>query len=195
MTINFSTYLCKVVYIKHDEDYLFYFIELAILLSSCSSEKTNDRSIIADSETLSASQLNQNNSQSVAVSENFYDFLEKFSTDRIFQLKRIVFPIKAVVSDLDEEEEGIILKEETIQKQEWEHLDLTYDSTYITRECDQYYQDVLLSLIRLLWSFEGLITFLPIIILNGRRTMVFGCFRRNFVLIGLNLKGHFFPKV
>lgn len=121
----------------------FIFIELAILLSSCSSEKTNDRSIIANSETLSASQLNQNNSQSVTVSENFYDFLEKFSTDRIFQLKRIVFPIKAVVSDLDEEEEGIILKEETIQKQEWEHLDLTYDSTYITRECDQYYQDVL----------------------------------------------------
>ncbi len=25
LTINFSAYLCKVFYIKHDEDYLFYF--------------------------------------------------------------------------------------------------------------------------------------------------------------------------
>lgn len=119
----------------------FILIELAILLSSCSSEKTNDKGIIANSNQNTHQNIHQNVHQSVAVNENFYDFLEKFSTDRIFQLKRIVFPVKAVESDPDDEE--VILKEGTIQKYEWEHLDLTYDSTYITRECDQYYQDVL----------------------------------------------------
>jgi hypothetical protein len=119
----------------------FILIELAISLSSCSKGRTNSNDISAASATFPASQLTQNNQQSPVVNENFYDFLEKFNTDRIFQLKRIAFPVKAIVSDLAEE--GIILKEETIQKQEWEHLDLTYDSTYQTRDCDQYYQEVL----------------------------------------------------
>jgi len=119
----------------------FILIELAISLSSCSKGRTNSNGISADSATFSASQLTQNNQQSPVVNENFYEFLEKFNTDRIFQLKRIAFPVKAIVSDLSDE--GIILKEETIQKQEWEHLDLTYDSTYLTRDCDQYYQEVL----------------------------------------------------
>lgn len=132
----------------------FILIELAISLNSCSRGKANSNDPSAASATFSASQLTQNNQLSQTGNENFYDFLEKFSTDRIFQLKRIAFPVKAVVSDVADE--GMILKEETIQKQEWEHLDLTYDSTYQTRDCDQYSQEVLFKLDSAIVELRGI---------------------------------------
>lgn len=72
--------------------------------------------------------------------EDFEQFIQKFSTQETFQLQRIKFPIKVVIPD--EEHEGMAPMEETIGKYEWEMLDLTYDSTYLARPYDQYYQDV-----------------------------------------------------
>lgn len=73
-------------------------------------------------------------------SEDFNLFVEKFSEEEIFQMQRIKFPINIVVPD--SEHEGMASIEETISRYEWEQLDLTYDSTYLTRPYDQYYQVV-----------------------------------------------------
>lgn len=72
--------------------------------------------------------------------EDFYDFLDKFNKDRIFQLKRVMFPVRATLANIADE--GMAPMNEMIEKYDWEHLDLTYDSTYLTREFDQYHQDV-----------------------------------------------------
>lgn len=70
--------------------------------------------------------------------EDFVKFLDKFNNEAFFQRKRIVFPLKALVSDL--KENGYAPVEETIGKYDWELLDLTYDSTYAERDCDRYLQ-------------------------------------------------------
>lgn len=72
--------------------------------------------------------------------ENFDQFIRKFSTQESFQLDRIKFPINVIIPD--EEHEGMAPTEETIGRYQWEILDLTYDSTYLTRPYDQYYQGV-----------------------------------------------------
>jgi len=72
--------------------------------------------------------------------EEFDQFLLKFSSEESFQLKRIKFPIKVVIPDA--EHQGMALMEETIGKYDWEILDLTYDSTFLTRAYDQYCQMV-----------------------------------------------------
>ncbi len=73
--------------------------------------------------------------------ENFNSFLDEFSNNRRFQLKRIVFPIKVVVPNV-EEGPGLTPMEETVEKHNWELLDLSYDSTYATREYDKYVQTI-----------------------------------------------------
>lgn len=55
-------------------------------------------------------------------------------------MQRIKFPIKVIVPD--SEHEGMAPMEEAINKYDWEQLDLTYDSTYLTRPYDKYYQVV-----------------------------------------------------
>ncbi|PLB86108.1 hypothetical protein C0T31_07360 [Dysgonamonadaceae bacterium] len=82
----------------------------------------------------------------VSVSENqsqiedFSTFFENFNDDRIFQLKRISFPIYAIVGNPDDE--GLAPMKEVIEKQDWEYIDLSYDSTYVSRDYDQYLQRV-----------------------------------------------------
>ncbi|HOO95811.1 MAG TPA: DUF4348 domain-containing protein [Proteiniphilum sp.] len=72
--------------------------------------------------------------------EDFRRFIERFSNDSQFQLRRIKFPISVIVPDTGDE--GMAPKEESIGKYDWEQLDLSYDSTYLTRPYDQYYQVV-----------------------------------------------------
>ena len=73
-------------------------------------------------------------------SEDFNKFVERFSEEESFQMQRIKFPISIVVPD--SEHEAMVSMEETISRYDWEQLDLTYDSTYLTRPYDQYYQVV-----------------------------------------------------
>lgn len=82
----------------------------------------------------------QNDSISCEEQEDFYGFLQKFSTKRNFQLKRIVFPI--TVSIPDSKKITLTPSDEKIEKTGWELLDLTYDSTYATRDYDKYTQTV-----------------------------------------------------
>lgn len=72
--------------------------------------------------------------------ENFDQFIRKFSDQESFQLARIKFPLSVIVPDA--EDEGMASTEEVIGRYDWELLDLTYDSTYLTRAFDQYYQGV-----------------------------------------------------
>ena len=72
--------------------------------------------------------------------EEFDNFIRKFNAEESFQLNRIKFPLKAIVPDA--EHEGMAPMEATIGRYEWEMLDLTYDSTFLTRPYDQYYQVV-----------------------------------------------------
>lgn len=81
-----------------------------------------------------------NEQEALAGKENFDLFIRKFSTQESFQLERIKFPINVIIPD--DEHEGMAPMEETIGRYEWELLDLTYDSTYLTRPYDQYYQGV-----------------------------------------------------
>ncbi len=64
---------------------------------------------------------------------NFNDFIDKFSTDSIFQISRIKFPLKSKWYDLDNDRDSIIYKEKSnfkmmdfrkkksaIQQDQWE---------------------------------------------------------------------------
>lgn len=72
--------------------------------------------------------------------EDFERFLDNFSTKRTFQLERIIFPITVLTPDADKI--ALAPTEEKIEKMDWELLDLTYDSTYTTRDFDKYTQTV-----------------------------------------------------
>lgn len=84
--------------------------------------------------------LAPNNYSEQSGHEDFYRFLDDFSTNRIFQFKRIIFPI--TVSAPDADRIALTPTEEKIEKVEWELLDLTYDSTYTTRDYDKYTQTI-----------------------------------------------------
>jgi len=119
---------------------LFFSCFMILFLVSCS-QGTGKENTETGSE---KSEINsrENDSSMVAVSqaEEFDQFIQQFSSEESFQLKRIQFPIRVIIPNT--EHEGMAPMEETITKYDWEMLDLTYDSTYLTRPYDQYYQVV-----------------------------------------------------
>ena len=120
-----------------------FFIFLSIFFSmliSCNqgSEKKNDAS---GYDRVDSTVIENNSTELTSMdSEDFNFFVDKFSKDESFQMQRIKFPINIVVPDSDHE--GMAPIEESISRYDWEQLDLTYDSTYLTRPYDQYYQVV-----------------------------------------------------
>lgn len=107
------------------------------LLFSCTQGRESKNSVQSDSNNDIDSTLLSSNSPEL---EDFAEFVEKFSKEKSFQMQRIKFPIKVIVPD--SEHEGMAPMEDAINKYDWEQLDLTYDSTYLTRPYDQYYQVV-----------------------------------------------------
>ena len=92
-------------------------------------EKTEREAVSSNPDDLTASGV-----------EAFDQFINKFSTDESFQFERIKFPISVVIPDTGHE--GMAPMHDTIGKYDWEMLDLSYDSTYLTRPYDRYYQVV-----------------------------------------------------
>lgn len=92
-------------------------------------EKTENGTVGDNPDVLTASQ-----------EEVFEQFIRKFSTEESFQFERIKFPISVIVPDTGHE--GMAPMHDSIGKYDWELLDLSYDSTYLTRPYDQYYQVV-----------------------------------------------------
>lgn len=75
--------------------------------------------------------------------ENFNTFFTRFNDDAFFQRNRVRFPIEAEILPRDYTlDESLQSYNETIDKMDWEHIDLTYDSSFMTRQIDQYRQDV-----------------------------------------------------
>lgn len=111
-----------------------------VILFSCSQNKDKKGSDMSENGDLIETGKDISLSNESSGAEDFDQFLERFSEVESFQLQRIKFPIKVVVPDMDHE--GMAPIEENIGRYEWEQLDLTYDSTYLTRTYDQYYQVV-----------------------------------------------------
>ncbi len=116
------------------------FLLFVMLVVSCTQKGDEKRSDSRSSEVKSEAGVGLNDATELYTAEEFDDFLQEFSMKESFQLNRIKFPIKAIVPDADHE--GMAPMEETIGRYEWEMLDLTYDSTFLTRPYDQYYQFV-----------------------------------------------------
>lgn len=120
--------------------FIFFFCLFIALFQSCSQGREREKPVSSDDE-IETGALDSITPPVTAVdSEDFNKFVERFSKEQSFQLKRIKFPIDITVPDA--QSEGMAPMEETIGKYEWEQLDLTYDSTYLTRPFDQYYQVV-----------------------------------------------------
>jgi hypothetical protein len=79
---------------------------------------------------------NQKETKSV-LNEDFYEFIEKFSTDMDFQLTRIEFPYQSEYLDYDSNNEDHIMYNDFISKDKHKHLnfsDLTNPSS-TNEEC------------------------------------------------------------
>jgi len=113
---------------------------ITILFISCSGKGQKSNRIEAEDTLSNAVEQADTTVVQLTQEEDFKRFIERFSNDSQFQLRRIKFPISVIVPDTGDE--GMAPKEESIGKYDWEQLDLSYDSTYLTRPYDQYYQVV-----------------------------------------------------
>lgn len=120
-------------------NYIFFCLFLLFLFSCTQSAERRGSVLDKGKEKTEASEADSGQERDLG-EEDFDQFIRKFSTYEAFQLERIKFPINVIVPD--DEHEGMAPMEETIGRYEWELLDLTYDSTYLTRTYDQYYQGV-----------------------------------------------------
>ncbi len=112
------------------------FIFLFISCSHCSAHKNGEQG----KEIQERDALSSPEEVTLSGTEEFDQFIQKFSTEESFQFERIKFPISVIIPDTGHE--GMAPMHEYIGKYDWEMLDLTYDSTYLTRPYDQYYQVV-----------------------------------------------------
>ncbi|MDD4460601.1 MAG: DUF4348 domain-containing protein [Proteiniphilum sp.] len=118
----------------------FFSVFITIFILSCNqSGDQHKKTDLHDEDILIVAQ-DESNKELSSSEEDFIRFIERFSRDEKFQLQRIKFPISVIVPDTGDQ--GMAPKEESIDKYDWEQLDLTYDSTYLTRPYDQYYQVV-----------------------------------------------------
>lgn len=113
---------------------------ITILFISCNGKGQQSNRIEAEDTLSNAVEQADTTVVQLTQEEDFKRFIERFSNDSQFQLRRIKFPISVIVPDTGDE--GMAPKEESIGKYDWEQLDLSYDSTYLTRPYDQYYQVV-----------------------------------------------------
>jgi hypothetical protein len=113
---------------------------ITILFISCSGNGQQNKRIDEGDTISNAVEQTDTTVVQLSKEEEFKRFIERFSSDSQFQLRRIKFPISVIVPDTGDE--GMAPKEESIGKYDWEQLDLSYDSTYLTRPYDQYYQVV-----------------------------------------------------
>ncbi len=115
---------------------IFYCLSIGLIISCTQSKKEGaEESGIDEAVTVEAEKA-----PAMTELEEFNKFLKRFSDNETFQLQRIKFPIDVIVPDMSHE--GMAPIEESIGKYDWELLDLNYDSTYLTRTYDQYYQVV-----------------------------------------------------
>ncbi len=114
---------------------------LFIFLSVSCSQGTGKKNMVQGGEKTKWEALSSNsNDLNNSGEEAFDQFIRKFSTEESFQFERIKFPVSVIIPDNDRE--GTAPMHDSIGKYDWEMLDLSYDSTYLTRPYDQYSQMV-----------------------------------------------------
>jgi hypothetical protein len=97
-----------------------------LLLFSCGT-KTNDSTADKNTESIKTD----------LVEENFNDFFERFKTDSIFQVERVMFPMTIKSWDTDEDKPTT----DKIEISNWRHLEFEYNDEYAKREIDAYTQE------------------------------------------------------
>jgi hypothetical protein len=110
------------------------FIIPFFLFVNCSGNGNGNREQAGEIGTTAQESRNQ------AEEEDFDQFLDKVNRERIFQMERIIFPI--TVSATDASQITLAPTEGVIEKKDWELLDLSYDSTFVSRDYDKYTQTV-----------------------------------------------------
>lgn len=95
---NGNNYIYKGMFIHYFTTCLL----VVILLTSCN--ESNNYKLTGENETA----INRENE---VIDDNFNDFIKKFSSDSIFQLSRISFPLKTKMYDIDNERDTIIFLE------------------------------------------------------------------------------------
>jgi hypothetical protein len=117
-----------------------FFCLFALFLFSCTQGTEKKGSVTGKGKAETEASREDSGQEIPCGEENFDQFIHKFSTHEAFQFERTKFPVSVI--NPDAEREGMTPVGETIGKYEWELLDLTYDSAYLTRPYDQYYQSV-----------------------------------------------------
>jgi hypothetical protein len=117
-----------------------FFCLFALFLFSCTQGTEKEGSATGKGRAETEASRDDSGKEALCGEENFDQFIHRFSTQETFQLERTKFPV--CVINPDAEREGMTPVEETIGRYEWELLDLTYDSAYLTRPYDQYSQSV-----------------------------------------------------
>ena len=83
--------------------------------------------------------------------ENFNVFIEKFSSDSLFQISRVNFPLK--VKELDDDYESV---EKKINKNEYRKLDLRYNDSFAKRDLSKYTQNIKLEKNKAIIEIRGI---------------------------------------
>lgn len=69
---------------------------------------------------------------------SFEKFYQQFSSDSAFQINNIDFPVEYLTYDPS----GDSIITEYLDRSEWQFVDLTYDSSSLTRRYDKYRQEI-----------------------------------------------------
>lgn len=113
--------------------YCYLLLTLTIMGCKNESQKTRIEKPIESKKKLTQINILKN------IDDNFKTFLDNFSKDSVFQISRVIFPLKVTELDYNNELESIV---KIIQKKEYTKLDFEYPKDALTREFDRYTQNI-----------------------------------------------------
>lgn len=103
------------------------FILITLFLLSCGTKPTDSATADKETDSLTISENDQ---------EDFNEFFKEFTTDSLFQIERVKFPWRVLMTTEDGE-----TVEET-SKEDWTHSTFYYEQSYATRQEDGYTQEI-----------------------------------------------------
>jgi hypothetical protein len=103
------------------------FVLTTLFLLSCGTKPTDSTTADKETDSLTVSENDQ---------EDFNEFFKEFTTDSLFQIERVKFPWRVLMTTEDGE-----TVEET-SKEDWTHSTFYYEQSYATRQEDAYTQEI-----------------------------------------------------
>jgi hypothetical protein len=104
------------------------FILTLFFFSSCGQKSTESISSDKNTDSLAFSSIDDQ--------ENFNEFFKKFTADSLFQIERIKFPWRVLMTT----EDGKTVEE--THKEDWTYSTFYYDDSYASRQEDAYTQEI-----------------------------------------------------